>query len=133
MGLPGRRLGTKLNEMRKTLPHCARVTLHVINTPQLPSILQSPAVIDHMASSVQDLSDLSRGSSSVSADDAYQFLTAHGFLYLEDAEVGKLVDELYNSRQIRTEVASLDYFMPILENNPVSNIQNRFLCYYLQL
>lgn len=77
-----------------------------------------------MASSAHDPFELS---SSVPADDTLQFLEAHGFFYLQDAEIGKRVDELYTTKQIRTEVASLDYFMPTLEKNPVGEIQNAFL------
>ncbi|KAG9252903.1 uncharacterized protein F5Z01DRAFT_675696 [Emericellopsis atlantica] len=71
-----------------------------------------------MASPADDPFELSQVSSSISADDTLQFLDTHGIFYLEDAEIGQRVDELYNTKQIRTDVASLDYFMPVLENNP---------------
>lgn len=82
-----------------------------------------------MASPAHDPFALSQGSSSVPADDALEFLEAHGFFYLKDAEIGKQVDELYNTKQIRSEVASLDYFMPTIENNPVGEVRNALYHY----
>lgn len=89
--------------------------------------------VDQMASPAHDPSEISQVSPSVSAEDTLHFLESHGFFYLEDAEIGQRVNELYATKQIRTEVASLDYFMPILKNNPVGETSSAFLYRYLLL
>lgn len=134
-GCLGRRLGTrprKNEDAEHVAPPHTR-DLIARHQRQTISTMQSFATIDHMASSAHDPFELSQVSSSVCADDTLQFLEAHGFFYLEDAEIGRRVDELYNKKLIRTEVASLDYFMPTLENNPVGEARNAFLYRYLPL
>lgn len=61
-------------------------------------------------------------SSSVSADASLRFLEEHGFFYQENAAIGNLVDELYSQGRARSDDARLKYFLPTLNQDPVSRI-----------
>lgn len=55
-----------------------------------------------------------------SADDKLQLLEDHGFLFQENADIGRLVDGLFAESRIRSSDVKLDYFRPTLERDPVS-------------
>lgn len=78
------------------------------------------------SSSSSALFQPSQISSSVSADDALQFLEDQGVFYQEDAEIGKLVDDLFTAGRQRSEDVRLHYFRPRLEQDPVSKTRIAF-------
>ncbi|KEY63874.1 hypothetical protein S7711_11546 [Stachybotrys chartarum IBT 7711] len=61
-----------------------------------------------------DLFEPNQVSTSITADEALQFLEDHGLFYQEYAEIGQLVDELYRSGRAQSDNAKLGHFKPTL-------------------
>lgn len=58
----------------------------------------------------------------VSADDTWRFFEDHGFFYQENTEIGRRVDELYNTCDFRNPEVKLNY-TPVLGEDSVSRLK----------
>lgn len=67
--------------------------------------------------------------SSVKAEGVLEFFADHGLFYQENAEIGKPVDDLYNTNRVRSEDARLEYFMSTLQKDSVSAHIHRYNSY----
>jgi hypothetical protein len=58
-------------------------------------------------------------SRAVEIDNVSQYIDEHGFLYRPLERVGTMVQNLYDEKRLRDQMANFDSFKPILESDPL--------------